>query len=110
MDSATPSSQLAGDPGAGVAAEQRAAHAARCVPPPASISEDSEAPCSISYTPGWATAPDSVTSADPGWVGVPSWRNQSRAVAGDQREMRERLDVVDERRPPLEALLEGIGV
>ena len=23
----------------------------------------------------WATGPDSVTSAEPGWLGVPSWRN-----------------------------------
>ena len=76
------------------------------MPPAASISEDSEEPCSISYTPGWASGPDSVTSAEPGWEGVPELAKPLGAVTGDQRDVGERLGVVDERRAPADSLLE----
>ena len=57
-------------------------------------------------TPGWATAPDSVTSADPGWEGVPSCAKPLGSVTGDQRDVGQRLGVGDERGTPPDAPLE----
>ena len=57
--------------------------------------------------PGGRPAPASVTSADPGWEGVPSSAEPIRSVAGDQRDVGQRLGVVDEGWTAPYALLEG---
>ena len=87
---------------------RRAPRAARpLAPPAASTTEASEAPCSISYTPGWPTGPDSVSSAEPGCVGVPSSRNQDapwRAISATWANV---SALLIERRAAPDALLEG---
>ena len=74
---------------------------------------DSEAPCSISYTPGWAIGPDSVTSAEPGWLGVPSWRNQPapwRAISATWASVSTLLTSVGRRRTPCSNGIGGVNV
>ena len=79
---------------------RRGAPRQSAVRPPAAGDQRRERGAVLDLVHAWVRRPgrDRVTSGEPGWLGVPSSRNQRGAVAGDQREVGERLDVVDERR------------
>ena len=74
-------------------------------PPARSSTCPTGVPIAISSTHGSRTAPSTVTSIEPGSADVPTERNHGRAVAGDEREMRERLDVLHQRRRRVQASL-----
>ena len=71
------------------------------------MSAPKDRPLGTSYTPGAATAPQSCDQVRAGILGRPYAPEPVSAVAGDQRQMRERFDVLDQRRPAIDAALEG---